>query len=260
MLYFSLGLNHKEILDSLAHFNDVVISMKTLRRVLSSVNLHRRKYYSDILDVSLFIIDETSKSNGLHGYKFVHLKCIQEGFIVKQETVRLLLQIIDPEGVVHRKKRRIRRRVYYNKGPNFCWHVDSYDKLKPYGIGINGAIDGFSRVIIWLKAFNTSSDPSVVSSYFISAVKDKGGCPRRIRVDLGTENGHMCQMQNAMRWDHADCFARRSVIFGSSNHNQIIECWWAFLRSHMTQFWMNLFHDLVQFVFTNLIQVSLNII
>ena len=28
------------------------------------------------------------------------------------------------------------------QGPDFCWHIDGYDKLKPYGFAIHGCIDG----------------------------------------------------------------------------------------------------------------------
>ena len=121
--------------------------------------------------------------------------------------------------------------------------MDSYDKLKPYGICINGAIDGYSRFIIWLKAFRTS-DPKVIASYYTDSVTSKMGCPARIRADLGTENGHVCQIQSALRWDHDDQFAKKSFIYGSSNHNQRIECWWSFLRTHQAQYWMDLFQGL----------------
>ena len=29
------------------------------------------------------------------------------------------------------------------QGPNYIWHVDAYDKLKPYGMSISGCIDGY---------------------------------------------------------------------------------------------------------------------
>ena len=58
---------------------------------------------------------------------------------------------IDENTVNLRKRRRLRRRSYANPGPNFRWHIDGYDKLKPHGFPIHGAIDGFSRKIIWLK-------------------------------------------------------------------------------------------------------------
>ena len=270
-LYFKLGLKHSEILESLSLINGVVISMRTLRRILKSSGLYRRKHYSDLLDVALYLLELLKNSNCMHGYKLMHLKCLNQGYVVKQETVRILLHLLDSEGISERRRHRLKRRQYFNKGPNFCWHVDSYDKLKPYGICINGAIDGFSRFIVWLKAYSTNSNPRIIASYYMESVKCKQGCPSRIRVDAGTENGHMCQMQSALRWDHIDEFARKCYIGGSSNHNQRIESWWSFLRQHHAQFWINLFENLkdrdlflgdfldrnlIQFVFMKMIQVS----
>ena len=40
----------------------------------------------------------------LHGYKFMHLKCIQAGLVVTQTTIRHLLIILDPQGVQLRKR------------------------------------------------------------------------------------------------------------------------------------------------------------
>lgn len=268
--YYSLGMNHKEILVSLAQLNQIIISIRTLRRILNTCRLFRKKHFTNILDVALYLVECLHSNDKLCGYKMVHLKCIQKGLVVKQETVRLLLQIIDPDGVESRKKRRIKRRIYHNKGPNQIWHVDSYDKLKPYGICINGAIDGYSRNIMWLRAYTTNSDPRVIAGYFMNTVRMKGGCPARIRTDMGTENGHMRDMQRAMRWEHEDEFARKCFIYGASTHNQRIEAWWGFLRTHNAQYWMDVFmtlkeedhfigdyldKNLVQFVFLKIIQV-----
>ncbi|CAH1115627.1 unnamed protein product [Psylliodes chrysocephalus] len=100
---------------------------------------------------------EIKKCGQLHGYRWMYLKCLQKNLVVTQDIDRELLGLLDPEGVEIRK--RLRRRQYHNKGPNYLWHIDSYDKLKPYGICINGCIDGFSRHIIWLRAGPTASDP-----------------------------------------------------------------------------------------------------
>ena len=71
----------------------------------------------------------------------------------------MLLALLDPHGTRQRHSRRLKRRIYrsmvckssiydyrqllYNfKGPNFAWHCDGYDKLKPYGLPIHGCIDG----------------------------------------------------------------------------------------------------------------------
>ena len=44
-------------------------------------------------------------------------------------------------------------------------HIDGYVKLKPFGIAINGGIDGFSRKMIWLEAYKTNGDPKIIAGY-----------------------------------------------------------------------------------------------
>lgn len=83
----------------------------------------------------------------------------------KGNVVYSLMQILDPKGIEIRKKGRLRRRQYFTKGPNYLWHVDAYDKLKPYGLCISGCIDGFSRHIMWLNMYHTSSNPRVIARY-----------------------------------------------------------------------------------------------
>ena len=142
------------------------------------------------MEVAEFIQAQILGSGRLHGYRWMHLKCIQNGLRVDRETVRLLLLLLDPIGVATRRRGKLVRRRYFSKGPNYIWHLDSYDKLKPYGFCINGCVDGFSRHIMWLSVYTTNSDPRVIAGYFIETAERIGGCPRRIRSDLGTENGH----------------------------------------------------------------------
>ena len=73
------------------------------------------------------------------------------------------LRIIDPEGVECRKRRRLKRRRYITPGPNFLWHVDGWDKLAHFGIFFHGAVDGFSRRILWLEANSTNKNPGVLA-------------------------------------------------------------------------------------------------
>ena len=271
-LYFRLGLSNKEILHFLAHQHHTVISLRTLKRIMKRSNLFRRKNFTDIVDVALFLVDELENSGKLLGYKLMHLKCRQEGLVVTQDTVRMLLHVLDPAGIALRRRHRLQRREYLNCGPNFLWHMDSYDKLKPYGLCINGAIDGFSRYIVWLEVYYTSSDPKVVAGYFIQEVQKRKGCPARIRADKGTENSHVRDMQILMRQNNNDQYANTSFLIGSSNHNQRIEQWWGILRRMNAQHWMDLFSmlkdigsysgdfldkSLIQFCFTDIIQVGL---
>lgn len=169
--YFNMGLNYSEILEFLHKNDGIFMSLRTLKRKLKSLSLARRKHFSPLAAVTDFLSSQVQHSSQLHGYKWMHLKCIHNGFTVTQETVRCLLNDLDPEGVDIPKKKRLRRRQYQNKGPNYLWHTDCYDKLKPYGIPISECIDGFSRYIIWLEAAPTCNDPKVIGGFFFEFCK-----------------------------------------------------------------------------------------
>ncbi|CAC5395296.1 unnamed protein product [Mytilus coruscus] len=275
-LYFKVGFSNKKILLLLAHLNKLVISMSTLKRRLRFLGLFRRKKYADLLEVAVFILQQQETSGKLHGYRCMHLKCIQSGFNIPRDTDSQLMKIIDPDGVKCRLSRKLRRRQYASPGPNFAWHIDSYDKLKPYGIAINGCIDGFSRYMVWLEAGTTNSDLKVISNYFIKAVKEKAGCPQRVRSDFGTEDVYVANRQKFLRRNHNDEFAGdKSYLSGKSTHNQRIEWFWGILRKQMVQYYMDLFADLckdghnmfcgdfvdksvIQFCFMDIIQSDLD--
>jgi len=54
------------------------------------------------------------------------------------EIVRMILRQVDPAGVIARQQHRLARRTYSSRGPNDAWHIDGYDKLRPYGFLISG--------------------------------------------------------------------------------------------------------------------------
>jgi hypothetical protein len=64
-----------------------------------------------------------------------------------RETVRLALCQADPSGVAARKQHRLARRTYSSKGPNHAWHIDGYDKLRPYGFLISGYVTFLSFLL-----------------------------------------------------------------------------------------------------------------
>ena len=271
-IYFRLGLSNKEILCFLAENHGIIISIRTLKRVTARCEYYRRKGHSDILVVALFILKQCDGSSNLHGYRWLHRKCLEEGFVVPRETVRILKSLLDPEGVASREKRRLHRRQYHSPGPNAVWHIDGYDKLKPFGICIHGCIDGYSRYVIWMEAWSTNNDLKIIAGYFLEAVKHASGCPERVRSDAGTENRHVEQIQYLLRGDHIDKYAgRNSYLYGRSTGNQRIESWWGILRKQCIQYWMDIFKqlqydgyftgdfldkNLIQFCFMEAIQVN----
>lgn len=237
--------------------------------------MFRRKQRSDILDVATFVEDQLNESGQMLGYRTMHLKCVQSGLSVARHTVYSIMELLDPSGLHARLRRRLRRRRYFVSGPNHCWHLDGNDKLKPYGICIHGCIDGYSREIVWLRAYKTNNDPKVIAGYFLEAVCEKNGCPKVIRADRGTENVHVEIMQRLLRRNHTDQFsADRSFLYGRSTSNQRIEFFWGIARRHCLQFWMDAFASLsfegffcgddidkglIQFCFTTLVQVRYDV-
>ena len=74
------------------------------------------------------------------GYRSVWHTLQIEGHQVPRETFREVVKELDPDGVQARRAKTLRRRTYCNPGPNHSWHVDGYDKLKPYGFPVHGCI------------------------------------------------------------------------------------------------------------------------
>ncbi|KAL5491776.1 hypothetical protein EMCRGX_G017134 [Ephydatia muelleri] len=91
-------------------------------------------------------------------------------YTIKRSTVMMLLAVMDPIASRLRKVKRLTRRTYVNKGPNWCWHINGYVKLKPFGFPIHACIDGFSQKIIWLELTATNNDPDVVVKFYLDAV------------------------------------------------------------------------------------------
>lgn len=109
--------------------------------------------------------------------------------------VSTIQQQLDPRGVEERRCRRFVRRKYHCNGPNHVWASDGHDKLKPYGIGIYGFIDCWSRKVLGLFAHVTNSNPRHVGLWFLSVVEDVGGIPQKLTTDRGTETLDVATLQ-----------------------------------------------------------------
>ena len=148
---------------------------------------------------------------------------------VKKEDVCWILASLDPNSSVMRRARRINRRQYFAQGLNYIWHFDTYDKSKPYGISINGCIDG-------------SSSNNLVES---GIHKQRPTCHRRLLLcrlwtDLGTENVVVWDVQTFLhRHDIDNRSGALSYIVETSTSNQRIESWWGILRMEGMEYWIH---------------------
>ena len=110
--------------------------------------------------------------------------------------------------IPRRKAHRLVRHRYYAQSPNYVWHVDGYDKLKPYGFCIHGAIDGYSRRILWLEVLNSNNSSGVIAKYYLDALANLGVCPRLLRCDSGTENAKLFVLQPFFRYNDMNLFLK----------------------------------------------------
>ena len=244
--YFHLGFNYVEILSFLTLSHGIRLSLRQLKRILRNQGLFRRRNYSNPQEIISAVERELRGSGSSIGYRLMHQRLRNDyGLVVDKETVRLTLKTLDPEGVERRSKQRLKRRKYSAKGPNYIWHIDGYDKLKPFGFCIHGAIDGYSRRVLWLEANVTNSDPRVIAQYYCDCIKQVRGAPRIVRADPGTENCNVAGIQCFLRRNGSDSFAgEKSFMYGRSVSNQRIEAWWSFFRKTDSDWWIKLFKDI----------------
>ena len=236
--YFRLGFNYTKILSFLALYHGVRLSLRHLKRILVSQGLRRKKIQSRIERVVDAIDQELQSSGSCIGYRQMLQRLLKDhGLVIDRETVRRLVKGLDPKGVELRSRKRFKRRKYVAAGPNIIWHLDGYDKLKPFGFCIHGAIDEYGRRILWLEVGPSNNDPMITVQYFIDC-----GCPRMVRGDCGTENIHIAAVQRFLRRNCQDRLAgAKSFMYGKSVANQRIETWWSFLRKSNTDSRMSFF-------------------
>ena len=143
------------------------LSFRQLKRVLAKKGVSRRTNAIDLQTVVGHIQQELQFSASKVGYRTIWQKLVVEyGLSVPKETVRHAFRVLDPEGVDSRLRHKLRRRQYRGNGRNFLWHIDGYDKLKPYGFCVHGIIDGYSRQILWLEVAMSNNNPGIIANYF----------------------------------------------------------------------------------------------
>ncbi|XP_015122918.1 uncharacterized protein LOC107045241 [Diachasma alloeum] len=245
--YFEEGYTYPEITSLLSKYHDIAISLRQLCRILKKMRLKRKNITEDSLEcICSAMIDELGASGSCLGYKSMWRRLSQTyGLKVRRETVYEILHLLDPEGIENRQRHRLTRRKYKVPGPNFLWHVDGYDKLKPFGFAIHGCIDGFSRKMLWLDVATSNNKPEIIAYYFLNTLNKFKLVPTLMRSDLGTENVLIERLQQGLRFYHDDQLSgTKSFIKGKSTSNQRIESYWSQLRRQGADYWISFFKDM----------------
>ena len=180
--YWFIGYKYTSIITFLSLYHGIHITVRQLKYLINiKYNLWWRNNESAAHEIRRTVHYELNGPGCLMGYRSM-TRCLRTRYNlnVSRNTVMRLLKELDPVSVEQRRARWLRRRVYRCPGPNVIWHIDGYDKRAPFGFGISGCIDGYSRRIMYLRVSSTNHDPSLISGYYMACVEQLSGCPRKV--------------------------------------------------------------------------------
>lgn len=212
-------------------------SRRTVERKMRKKGLSIRNY-TPLTDPELdSMVSEITTLFPYCGEKSVSSRLRSCGILLKRDRIRASLRRVNPSGIVLRSRAVLQRRSYQVPSPNALWHLDGYHKLIRWRFVIHGAVDGFSRLITFLKVAGNNRAETVLSAFQQGV--DEFGLPSRVRMDKGGENVAVAQfmIEHPQRGP-----GRGSAITGRSIHNQRIERLWRDLFSGCVSFFYSLFY------------------
>jgi hypothetical protein len=224
----SCGMTYKQIANRL-NVSEYILKQNIIRK-LSGFRAH-----SSISDLDL--LQEIASFKAQHpksGEKYVNGHLLSMGVRVPRRRVRWAIQQIDTPR--ERESRKLQsllfRRKYSVPGPNFVWHCDSYHKLTvQWKFPIWGAVDGYSRKIMFLEVGNNYKAETVFESFIEACVKFNE--PSKICIDKGTENFAMRRYLGEER-----------AVVVKSVHNSRVERIWRELWTMVIVNYYNIFTEL----------------
>ncbi|CAG2202812.1 unnamed protein product [Mytilus edulis] len=213
----------------------LTVSQSTIYRRMAAFGLSKRNF-SQISDNELDVeLGKILKDFPLCGENLLKQMLIIKRIRVPRWRLRESVHRMDSRGVRERQTGRLHRRVYNVMGPNHLWHIDTNHKLVRWRFVIVGGIDGFSRLIMFLKCTDNNISETLLQC-FLSGV-DKFGIPNRVRSDKGMENVSVADFMLSKK-------GLDSMITGKSTHNQRIERLWRDVYDGVLSFFYNIFYHM----------------
>ncbi|XP_062588654.1 uncharacterized protein LOC134250306 isoform X2 [Saccostrea cucullata] len=195
-----------------------------------------RSKYSNLNDDELTTLIRTyNRDHPNAGSEEVLAALKVQGVLIPRKRCRELLSNVDPVGTATRWSRTIQRRQYCVPSANFLWHVDTHHSLIRWNIVVHGGIDGYSRMITYLRASSCNTSKGA-ACFFLKGV-NRYGIPSRVRADSGREFVDVGRFMTAINGTD-----RGSFITGKSVHNQRIERLWRDVYMKVLVIYYRLFH------------------
>ena len=212
------------------------ISRKTLYRRLEEYNIPSTDYSS----LSSNELDEVVKSIKRDfpndGEVMLQGHISRLGFKIQRAELRASIHRVDHDNTVLRRSCAIKCRVYSVPRPNTVWHLDGNHKLIRWRLVIHAGVDGFSRMIVFVKYSDNNRASTMLESFLEGA--SSFGLPSHVRTDHGGENVDV--------WRHmlSNSNDPLSVITGSSTHNQRVERMWRDMRRSVSSSFSTTFTEI----------------
>ena len=147
---------------------------------MSQYGLSARGRYSTISDTDLReAIRDILHFNSNMGEKSVEGALKVRGIVVQRIRIRDAMYDVDPDSVQSHLRNVLHRRSYSVESPNALWHIDSHHKLIRWKIVTHDAVDGYSRVIPYLKVAGNNSSETAFSGFMLGLDRYMGclqGC------------------------------------------------------------------------------------
>lgn len=143
----SLGFKWKHIADML------LVSRWTIRRRVVEFGLEEITGFTEMANEQLdgLVRQFIQEHGSVVGCSIINGYLRSLGIRIQRHQLRSSIARVDPINVRLRWAVVVSRRAYSVPGPNSLWHVDGHHSLVNWGFVVHGAIDGFSRCIVFLK-------------------------------------------------------------------------------------------------------------
>ena len=209
------------------------VSRRTLYRRLQEFGIESNSYSNISPPDFDKILSEVKAGHPNMGERMIQGRLLDMGIKVPRSQLRSAIHRVYHENTIARQSQVTHRRVYSVPHPNAVWHIDGNHKMIRWRLVIHAGVDGFTRLIVFIRCSNNNCSSTVVDVFHEG--EQLFGSPNCVRSDCGGENVEV--------WRHM-IEANKQVITGRSTHNERVERMWRDITRCVSSSFIELFSGL----------------